>query len=513
MTEQKLVPTADVDCGTLHRVRPELGRILVIDDDPQVGTLQRLYIEEMGYQAEVVLNTESARSSIQRVPPTLLVVDYKLSEQSNGLAFYRSLLDRGLNIPAILVTALGHEDVLVEAMHLGVRGFVLKTPTYWRDFQETIERVMHLIAVEREAFDARSIKESEAKVQAALGAAGVGYWRWDSGADSLSVSPVFRQILQIPPAAPLSKRKDLLALVLPEDRLTLEQELRAERLSKQTICCEFRFYDDVNQVRWFILKFGVDPENPTVVTGTVSDVTAQKEAEVQLAKSYREIHSLNQQLQANMVETHHRVKNSLQIVGSLVNMEMRRAETFTSTDLRKFGAHIQAFATLHDILAEQSKELASNNCATTIVGAHEILVRLLEILIPLSDGRLVVQRLDQVWVSPRQSAALGLLLNELVSNAIKHGNGPIRLRVECREEWCLLAVINDGSFFPANFRPQDTSRTGLKLMTTIARVELGSELEFLNTDSGAAVQVTFKVSPAVSNTAPGQELKQSAQAT
>ena len=174
-------------------------------------------------------------------------------------------------------------------------------------------------------------------------------------------------------------------------------------------------------------------------------------------------------------------------------MELRRSESFTAQDLRKLSAHIQAFATLHDILANQSKELSNNYCATSFVGAHEVLAELLEILAAVSEGRLVVDRLAAVWVSPRQSAALGLLLNELVSNAMKHGSGAIHLRLECSGEWCSLVVVNDGSVFPAEFDPEASNRTGLRLMQTLARVELGGELEFFNAQEGAAVQVTFKL--------------------
>jgi len=468
-------------------------RVLVLDDDPQVAELQRIYLEEMGYAAEVAPNVQTAYKSIERSAPHLLIVDFRLAEAITGLDFYRALCNRGLSIPAILVTALGYEEVLIEAMRLGMRGFVLKTPTYWRDFKETVERVMRQRLMELDALETRAAKESEAKVEAALDAASVGYWRWDSETGVFGASRAFRALVRVESEQPLTSRDDFLNLVVSEDRPRLESLIEAARRSTQSHQGEFRVETASGEMRWFVLRCATPPGTPGVVTGAISDITAQKEAEGQVNQSYREIQSLNHQLQASMIETHHRVKNSLQIVNSLVNMELRRAENFTAQDLRKLSAHIQAFAALHDILANQSKELATNYCATSFVGAHEVMAELLEILGTLSEGRLVVDRLAAVWVSARQSAALGLLLNELVSNAIKHGQGPIHLRLECDGGWCSLAVSNEGSAFPQNFNSEDTTRTGLKLMNTIARMELGSELEFLNTDRGALAQVAFEL--------------------
>ncbi|NDC39276.1 MAG: response regulator, partial [Proteobacteria bacterium] len=395
---------SDGDTSDSVIAHTELSRILIIDDDPQVGTLQRLYIEEMGYQAEVAIDTKSALASIERAQPSLLIIDYKLAESCNGLEFYRTLLGRDLNIPAILVTALGHEDVLVEAMHLGVRGFVLKTPTYWRDFKETIARVMRFSALEREAVEAKAAKDSEARVQAALEAASVGYWRWESQTGKFWASPMFRLLLGVNEHTRIESVSDLQQIVHPVDRDRLQMFFEAAGKTHQVLRDEYRI-QAASQQRWLLFKGAALKGHPGVVSGALSDITPNKEAQEQLRQSYQEIQSLNQQLQANMVETHHRVKNSLQIVNSLVNMEMRRADSFTPKDLQKVAAHIQAFATLHDILTEQSKELSRTNCGTSVVGAHEMLTRLLELLAALSEGRLTVDRLDVVWVSVRQSAA------------------------------------------------------------------------------------------------------------
>jgi two-component sensor histidine kinase len=120
------------------------------------------------------------------------------------------------------------------------------------------------------------------------------------------------------------------------------------------------------------------------------------------------------------------------------------------------------------------------------VELRELFSRLLEILTPLSEGRLIVERIDSLRVSPRQSSALGLLLNEFVSNAMKHGKGAIRVRMRQEAGDYVLAVENEGSAFPEGFSPDGTNRTGLRLMESIAQRELGSKIEFYNLENGSA---------------------------
>ena len=89
---------------------------------------------------------------------------------------------------------------------------------------------------------------------------------------------------------------------------------------------------------------------------------------------------------------------------------------------------------------------------------------------------------------------MALLVNEMVSNAVKHGNGTIQVNLKSRNGTATLEVLDDGPGFPAGFDPEKESNTGLDLILNLGRWDLGGEVEFDNRpEGGAKIAVTFPV--------------------
>lgn len=468
-------------------------RVLILEDDEGVATLQRGRLVALGYQVDVASSSREAYAALQKTRYGLLIIDYRLNESLSGLDFYRKLTSGGDAIPAILVTGLGHDEVLAEAMREGIRGFVLKTPNYWRDLEDTVRRVTRQVSLERQALETEAILESEAKLQAAFDAAAVGHFRWEPEAALFTISKIVADLFGLPEVSNISTAQ-FFELVHPDDRMEVVMSFEEMRVTGSPIFREYRIVRPNGEVRWLSTRgSGVEPRRGAsrVFTGIIGDVTSRKEAEQKLVESYSEIQLLNERLRASMIETHHRVKNSLQIVSSLLNMELRRKPTISASEVQKLVSHIQAFAALHEILGEQSSA-AGDGDGMKRVFVDDLIRRLLEILGPLAGDRLQVERLDPARVTARQSSALGILVNELVSNALKHGEGKIYLRLTHTGGRCTLSVRNEGSSFPLNFQPEKTGRSGLTLMKTIVRAELESELEFSNpAPNSAEVLVSF----------------------
>jgi two-component sensor histidine kinase len=94
----------------------------------------------------------------------------------------------------------------------------------------------------------------------------------------------------------------------------------------------------------------------------------------------------------------------------------------------------------------------------------------------------------------RQSTSLTVLVNELVSNAVKHGRGAIRLALTTRDGRALLEVTDEGPGFPAGFDPVTAANTGLELIQTLARLDLQGDTRFENIQGGGArVVVEFPI--------------------
>jgi signal transduction histidine kinase/methylmalonyl-CoA mutase cobalamin-binding subunit len=137
------------------------GNILVLEDDPGIGRLQRLQLERAGYLVELTTNTTDAHARLMAQRMDLLILDYQLSEPSNGLEFYRSLQKEGRDVAAILVTGYGDETRIIEAMRAGMRDFIPKTPNFIELVGPTVERVMKQVQSERQLMEAEAASRAK----------------------------------------------------------------------------------------------------------------------------------------------------------------------------------------------------------------------------------------------------------------------------------------------------------------------------------------------------------------
>ena len=203
---------------------------------------------------------------------------------------------------------------------------------------------------------------------------------------------------------------------------------------------------------------------------------------------------LNRKLQRAMTETHHRVKNNLQLITAMIDMRLLdSADTISATDMRRLATQISILARVHDLLTTSTK-----SDATEAVPVAPVIDALLTMLRRAAEGRQLDYRVDDIELPSRQLSALALVVNELVSNAMKHSAGHVDVEVSTREirsrTHVVAAVSDDGPGFPAGFNPSQSASTGLDLVQTLSRWDLGGAVEFTNReDGGARVVVTFPV--------------------
>lgn len=232
----------------------------------------------------------------------------------------------------------------------------------------------------------------------------------------------------------------------------------------------------------------LDPAEPgtTQRVGVINDITERKQAEVDLRESLREKEAL-------LREVHHRVKNNLQVVTSLLRLETGRSqEPVVRIVLKDMQSRIQAMALLHETLYR------SGNFAQVDLGMY--LKQLTTQTFRALNARPGAIELDidlaSIQVGVDQAIPCGLLLNELISNCLKHGfpgNRAGRIRVELpaldgSSQTC-LRVSDNGVGLPADFESKRGRSLGLQLVSDLAR-QLQGRLE-IGAGPGAAFSVTF----------------------
>lgn len=227
---------------------------------------------------------------------------------------------------------------------------------------------------------------------------------------------------------------------------------------------------------------------------SVADILAQtiqrKRTEEVNVRLYEETQALNQKLKRAMTETHHRVKNNLQLIGALIDMQRGGGrDTVPMSEFVRLGQNVQALGVIHDVLTREAK--AGGEQKT--LSAKEVLEKLLLMLRQtIGEERILGFAIEEVRIPGRQMTSLALVANELVANALKHGKGRTDVFLRRAEGQAVLEVLDDGLGFPADFDPQQAANTGLELIENISRWDLKGETSYTNrTEGGARITVSF----------------------
>jgi PAS domain S-box-containing protein len=222
--------------------------------------------------------------------------------------------------------------------------------------------------------------------------------------------------------------------------------------------------------------------------GVSKIITARKDAEQRLRTALREKEIL-------LKEIYHRVKNNLQVVTSLLSLQGQRTTDERARALLQDSANrVESIALVHAQLY-RSGDLSN-------IDMREYLPQLVAALAEahaLSGRRVALHvEADGVALGIETAVPLGLIVNELVSNAFKHafaGDGGGALTVTLRQvdaQHCEFAVADDGRGLPAGFDPTRLRSLGMQLVVSLAE-QLEGTLDFGACGSaGTCVRVRFR---------------------
>ncbi|HWH05052.1 MAG TPA: GAF domain-containing protein [Gaiellaceae bacterium] len=176
-------------------------------------------------------------------------------------------------------------------------------------------------------------------------------------------------------------------------------------------------------------------------------------------------------------EIHHRVKNNLQTVASLLRLQARAEGVDPLKALNDSVNRILAIAAVHEVLTEHRED---------DVDLGELLERLRAMLVQgLVEGKLVEAQLEPVSLAGDRATALALVFCELFGNALEHGGETICVELTRRDADVVLAIADDGAGLDG-----DGDGTGLSIVRALVRDELGGSLE-LRSGGGVRAEVVF----------------------
>jgi len=193
-------------------------------------------------------------------------------------------------------------------------------------------------------------------------------------------------------------------------------------------------------------------------------------------------------------EIHHRVKNNLQVISSLLRLQMQRtyseevAEVFHDSISR-----ISSMALVHDYLAQRGIEEA--NIKLLIQKISTLLVS--SSIIPGQHIDVSVEG-ESVFCPSDQATAVALIVNELVQNSIKHAfptrdYGKIDINLRRKKHMVTITVMDDGYGIGDPFSIGDLSSLGLQLVDMLVEERLQGVLSFPVSEKGTKVSITFPI--------------------
>jgi len=177
-------------------------------------------------------------------------------------------------------------------------------------------------------------------------------------------------------------------------------------------------------------------------------------------------------------EIHHRVKNNLQTVASLLRLQARAEGVDPRKALEDSVNRVLAIAAVHEVLTEQRED---------DVDVGELLERLRGMLVQgLAPGKRVEASLEPLAVGGDRATALALVFTELFQNALEHGGQFVHVVLAGRNGEVVLTVADDGGGFDG----EPTHGTGLSIVRALVRDELGGTLS-LESAGGLRAEVAF----------------------
>jgi two-component sensor histidine kinase len=211
----------------------------------------------------------------------------------------------------------------------------------------------------------------------------------------------------------------------------------------------------------------------------------------------KDLERKNKLLQLLIEEAHHRIKNNLQMVSGLLQLEAETAPIETSRGfLQTAITRIQAIAQVHNLLSEEMPEKVDVNALITTI---------VHTLVSSATGTYgtpdVTVDVDHVWLGAEQAVPLALIVNELVSNTFVHGRSPpgqpLRARIQCRQQDGLIELVvtdNGGGFADGNdWREREGQ--GMSIVAQLAQVNLRGQLLIDSRDGGIRAELRFEIVP------------------
>jgi two-component sensor histidine kinase/DNA-binding response OmpR family regulator len=451
--------------------------ILLVDDnqDDVEAITRQLEREFPGVEVEQISSQEQFDRALDAGRFNLVITDFRL-QWIDGLAVLRAVKRRFPHRPVIMFTATGTQEAAVEAMKSRLDDYIVKSPEHQVRLLSSVRESLQCSETERHAADL------QIRLDHLLGCINLGVFRAEPGGRLLECNEAFLRLLgadSVEAARDVFAREFAVDMVIdksPQDKSVMSpaREVRAPLPDGE---------------RWFLVEEVIvaTASGQQMVDGVAEDITERKKVDLQVQAALREKEAL-------LRELFHRVKNNLQVVSSLLNLQSESLTDEQAIEMFSESRHrIHSMALIHERLY-QAKDLARidieqyvNDLASELFFAYGVSSEQIRLDIDINT--------DGAIMDIEKAVPVGLIINELLTNALKYAfpgerAGKLTVRIEpLPGDMLKLTVADDGVGLPAGIDVNDPATLGLQLVSTLAE-QLRGSLE-ARPQPGATFTITF----------------------
>ena len=362
-----------------------------------------------------------------------------------------------------------------------------------------------------------SLKENERRLSEAQKIAHIGYWDWDILNDKLYWSEEMYRIFGLAPQGFGATYNTFLNYVHPDDRDFVDNAVK-KALTGAHYAVDFRVLTPAEGEERIVFGQGKvlfnNKNDPVLMRGTMQDITEKRQAEKAFLNS----------VAARKKEIHHRIKNNLQVISSLLDLQ---AEKFSNKEYLDNPEVFEAFKESQDRVAsialihEELHEGEGNDTLNFSLYLQRLIKNLFQTYrFGNSDISLNTDLQEDIFFDMDTAVPLGIIVNELVSNSLKYAfpgknKGEIQIRLY-REETehaenpednkiesinkefkstgksrYTLVVSDNGIGIPESISLENSDTLGIQLVTILVD-QLDGKLELVRT-SGTEFTIKFTV--------------------
>ena len=242
-----------------------------------------------------------------------------------------------------------------------------------------------------------------------------------------------------------------------------------------------------NQITWINVTATPIPSEKYGVLVVYGDITNRKLAETKIKASLKEKETLLQ-------EVHHRVKNNMQVITSLLQLQSNNIENNQIKEaLKGSQSRVYAMSAVHEMLhgSENLSEIDLKSYLSKITTSIYQTYSADHKKVKLNSN------VENIPINLNQAYPLGLIINELISNSLKYAfpddrEGEIKVSIKKQDKELKLIIMDDGVGVPENFDWKNSKSLGLKLICTLVENQLDGSID-MESKNGTKFAIKFNI--------------------